>query len=78
MSARMDFYLDGAPNFRQSDLNIHGVSQPTVTGLATVLTVLQSHPSSVEPASVFWFNTREEPVIYIRFESLQLIRVRLY
>ena len=77
----VEFYLDGAPNFRQSDLNVFGVSQPTRSGLVTVLTVLLGLPvpptvltpgsitstssASSEERSVLWFNTREEPLIYI-------------
>lgn len=70
-NASLEFRLDGAPNFRCADLNVFGVSQPTVTGLNTVLTLLQSGPCSAagsdQKGSVFWFNTREEPIIYIRW-----------
>jgi protein-tyrosine phosphatase len=43
--------LQGAPNFRQADvtgLQVYGVAQPTVTGLKTILSVLQCAPLPVE------------------------------
>jgi protein-tyrosine phosphatase len=40
-------HLQGAPNFRQADipgLQVYGVAQPTITGLKTILCVLQCAP----------------------------------
>lgn len=40
-------HLQGAPNFRQADipgLQVYGVAQPTITGLKTILCVLQCSP----------------------------------
>lgn len=31
MNTKLDFHLQGAPNFRVADLNVYGVAQPTVT-----------------------------------------------
>lgn len=30
MNTKLDFHLQGAPNFRVADLNVYGVAQPTV------------------------------------------------
>lgn len=57
--------MEGAPNFRSSDMNVYGVSQPTLTGLCTVLAYLQCHPQSRSSVKTLWFSTREEPIIYI-------------
>jgi hypothetical protein len=84
----VDYFLEGAPNFRAADLNVFGVSQPTTVGLATILTLLKCSRYNYSSAAfqqlqyplennngnsggsswsskVLWFNTREEPVIYI-------------
>ncbi|UZJ54516.1 hypothetical protein CBS101457_003836 [Exobasidium rhododendri] len=40
-------HLQGAPNFRQADfpgLQVYGAAQPTITGLKTILSVLQCAP----------------------------------
>lgn len=29
-NSKLDFHLQGAPNFRVADLNVYGVAQPTV------------------------------------------------
>jgi hypothetical protein len=105
MNVELDIRLSGAPNFRLADLNVYGVSQPTIPGLSTILTLLGCHPPPplssaaqnspsghssttaplstvplpfqplIQPAqhgvsapnsqTAFWFNTREEPVIYL-------------
>lgn len=31
MNTKLDFHLQGAPNFRVADLNVYGVAQPTVS-----------------------------------------------
>jgi hypothetical protein len=30
-NTNLDFHLQGAPNFRVAELNVHGVAQPTVS-----------------------------------------------
>lgn len=65
--AGLDLRLLGAPNFRQADLNVFGVAQPTVPGLSTLLRLLHCGPHAECRAeqSCTWFSTREEPLIYI-------------
>ena len=65
--AGIDLQLSGAPNFRQANLNVFGVAQPTVYGLATVLRLLRCgpHRECLPEQSCTWFSTREEPLIYI-------------
>jgi len=41
------------------------VAQPTVTGLSTILTLLNCHPGSDTTSSTTWFSAREEPMIYL-------------
>ena len=67
LNPELDVLLQGAPNYRSVELNIHGCSQPTITGLATLLTFLQGHPgaSSERAGHCIWFSTREEPLCYI-------------
>ncbi|CAO3641156.1 unnamed protein product [Mucor fragilis] len=65
MNTKLDFHLQGAPNFRVADLNVYGVAQPTAIGLSTVLALLNCHPKSNIQASCTWFLTREEPLIYL-------------
>ncbi|CAO0803096.1 unnamed protein product [Mucor circinelloides] len=65
MNTKLDFHLQGAPNFRVADLNVYGVAQPTTIGLSTVLALLNCHPKSNIKASCTWFLTREEPLIYL-------------
>lgn len=45
--SNLDLSLQGAPNFRKADapLEVYGVAQPTITGLRTILTVLEAAPS---------------------------------
>ncbi|KAI9473878.1 MAG: inositol hexakisphosphate-domain-containing protein [Benjaminiella poitrasii] len=64
-NTNLDFHLQGAPNFRVAELNVHGVAQPTVIGLSTILAVLNCHPKSLNPTSCTWFSTREEPLVYL-------------
>eukprot|EP00158_Paraphelidium_tribonemae_P007900 Partr_v1_DN28391_c0_g1_i1_m78600 putative phosphatase domain containing, paladin 1 len=52
--------ITGAPNFRFTNHNIYGVSQPTRTGLQTITRLLLTRSKCI-----YWFNTREEPVIYV-------------
>ncbi|RCI04172.1 hypothetical protein CU098_006507 [Rhizopus stolonifer] len=65
MNTKLDFHLQGAPNFRMANLNVYGVAQPTTIGLSTVLALLNCHPKSTIPTTCTWFLTREEPLIYI-------------
>ncbi|KAH6582488.1 hypothetical protein BASA61_008518 [Batrachochytrium salamandrivorans] len=53
LHSRLDFHLQGAPNFRMADMGVFGVAQPTVPGITTVLTLLGCHPSgpSVHPTT---------------------------
>ena len=46
LKTNLDFHLEGAPNFRGVDFNVYGVAQPTRSGLATLLTLLNAHPST--------------------------------
>lgn len=64
--------LLGAPNFRKTDLNIYGVAQPNLSGLYTLLTLLGCGPHNPENRSCTWFNTREEPFIFINDEPFVL------
>ncbi|RCI07158.1 hypothetical protein CU098_013780 [Rhizopus stolonifer] len=64
-NTNLDFHLQGAPNFRIAELNVHGVAQPTVIGLSTILAILNSHPKSLNSSSCTWFSTREEPLVYL-------------
>lgn len=61
----VDFYLQGAPNFRSVDTNIYGVAQPTTSGLSTILTLLKCQSSYKSQKSCVWFSAREEPMLYI-------------
>ncbi|KAI7898613.1 inositol hexakisphosphate-domain-containing protein [Cokeromyces recurvatus] len=65
MNTKLDFHLQGAPNFRIAELDVYGVAQPTTIGLSTVLALLNCHPNSNVKASCTWFLTREEPLIYL-------------
>ncbi|KAI9099760.1 inositol hexakisphosphate-domain-containing protein [Phlyctochytrium arcticum] len=62
---RLDFHLQGAPNFRCVELNIFGVAQPTISGIRTVATLLGCAPTSASTKEVLWFSSREEPIIYL-------------
>lgn len=53
--------LVGAPNYRNSKINIHGVAQCSFAGAASVLSFIRS--SSTNP--IYWFSAREEPLVYI-------------
>jgi hypothetical protein len=73
INTRLDFSLFGAPNFRMADLNVFGVAQPTISGISTILHLLQcSAPSFASgdgslgtQKTVYWFSAREEPLVYI-------------
>lgn len=75
VNTRLDFSLFGAPNFRMADLNIFGVAQPTISGISTILHLLQCHGASSTTTgtnvsgtghhTVHWFSAREEPLVYI-------------
>lgn len=64
-------HLTGATNFRQAELDVYGVAQPTETGLRTVLSMLRSQESPGprgerrKGRETVWFCTREEPVVYL-------------
>ncbi|RKO94243.1 inositol hexakisphosphate-domain-containing protein, partial [Blyttiomyces helicus] len=62
-----DPILAEVPNFRSVALSIYGVSQPTVPGISTLLTLLDCHPSSSsgKARSAVWISAREEPTVYI-------------
>ncbi|CAO1617411.1 unnamed protein product [Parajaminaea phylloscopi] len=47
----LELSLQGAPNFRKAGapLEVYGVAQPTITGLRTILTVLQAAPPPPAP-----------------------------
>ncbi|KAI9265662.1 inositol hexakisphosphate-domain-containing protein [Helicostylum pulchrum] len=64
-NSKLDFHLQGAPNFRVAELNVYGVAQPTAIGLSTVLALLNCHPNSSTDTSCTWFLTREEPLLYL-------------
>ncbi|EST07320.1 hypothetical protein PSEUBRA_003137 [Kalmanozyma brasiliensis GHG001] len=44
--SHLNLHLQGAPNFRKADcsLEVYGVAQPTITGLKTILSVLNARP----------------------------------
>ena len=46
--AHLNLHLQGAPNFRKADcsLEVYGVAQPTITGLKTILSVLNARPTN--------------------------------
>jgi hypothetical protein len=60
-----ELQLMGAPNFRSTNLSIFGAAQPTSTGLATILRVLQCGAGQNASKKTLWFSTREEPIVYI-------------
>ncbi|KAJ3409888.1 hypothetical protein HDV05_004169 [Chytridiales sp. JEL 0842] len=68
----LDFHLQGAPNFRMSDLNVFGVAQPTVSGIGTILTLLSCHPGCDGDHRTTFISAREEPVIYINWRPFVL------
>ncbi|KAH6576937.1 hypothetical protein BASA62_001115 [Batrachochytrium salamandrivorans] len=70
LHSRLDFHLQGAPNFRMADMGVFGVAQPTVPGITTVLTLLGCHPSGPSVHPTTWFSTREEPMIYLNRKTL--------
>jgi hypothetical protein len=48
-------HIKGAPNFRKTGVGIFGVAQPTVSGIITILTLLQSESTGLTE----WINARE-------------------
>ncbi|KAI7872941.1 inositol hexakisphosphate-domain-containing protein [Spinellus fusiger] len=64
-NTKLDFHLQGAPNFRVAELNVYGVAQPTVIGLSSILALLNCHPKSHNVQACTWFLTREEPLVYL-------------
>lgn len=69
-TAGIDINLLGAPNFRQANLSVFGVAQPTIPGFTTILRLLLTGPSVPDEQAnghqtCTWFSTREEPLIYI-------------
>ena len=52
-SPRLQVHLHGASNFRMAAKDIFGVAQPTISGVTTVLTLLNSHPTS-EASRLTW------------------------
>ena len=85
-STDVDYFLQGAPNFRSIDLSIYGVGQPTISGLSTVLTLLNCNPASGDDhPPCLWFSSREEPMVYInqtpfvlRDEDVPLENIKRY
>ncbi|KAI8059223.1 inositol hexakisphosphate-domain-containing protein [Gongronella butleri] len=65
INTKLEFHLEGAPNFRAAELNVYGVAQPTVVGLSSILALLNCHPKSQSKQSCTWFLTREEPLVYL-------------
>ncbi len=45
-------------------MNIFGVAQPTISGICTVLTLLDSHPGAKITKSSIWFCAREVLAFY--------------
>lgn len=81
----VDFYLQGAPNFRSVDEKIYGVAQPTASGLSTILTLLKCQVSFPSQKSCVWLSAREEPMLYInsrpfvlRDEDSPFVNIRRY
>ncbi|KAL7747907.1 hypothetical protein RI367_006654 [Sorochytrium milnesiophthora] len=72
INTSLDMHLQGSPNFRMVDLNVFGVAQPNVMGMATILTLLNCHPSHKDGSSALWVSTREEPVVYINYRPYVL------
>ncbi|CAO3609264.1 unnamed protein product [Cunninghamella echinulata] len=64
-NTKLEFHLEGAPNFRSTPLNTYGSAQPTVIGLSTILSILNCHPKQSSKTSCTWFSTREEPLVYL-------------
>ncbi|KAI9328029.1 inositol hexakisphosphate-domain-containing protein [Zopfochytrium polystomum] len=67
-----DFHLQGAPNFRMTDFNVFGVAQPTVSGIATILTLLGCHPDGGGTQETIFISSREEPLIYLNWRPFVL------
>ncbi|ORX58097.1 hypothetical protein DM01DRAFT_319996 [Hesseltinella vesiculosa] len=72
VNTKLEFHLEGAPNFRAAELNTYGVAQPTVVGLSSILALLNCHPNSLHKQSCTWFLTREEPLVYLNGNSYVL------
>ncbi|KAI8060490.1 inositol hexakisphosphate-domain-containing protein [Gongronella butleri] len=64
-NTNLDLHLHGAPNFRQAELDVYGVAQPTVIGLSSILSMLHCHPKQAPQVPCTWFSTREEPLVYL-------------
>lgn len=48
----LDLTIQGAPNFRapyEESLNVYGSAQPTVSGLKSILTLLECQPNNIRP-----------------------------
>ncbi|KAJ1570068.1 hypothetical protein HK096_003163 [Nowakowskiella sp. JEL0078] len=68
LNEQLDFYIQGAPNFRMCDLSIYGVAQPSVSGISSILALLKCHPMSglnSDSPTCIWLSAREEPIVYI-------------
>lgn len=63
--------IKGAANFRQAELGVFGLAQPTITGVRSVLALLRSQPvlgpggTKGKGRETVWFSTREEAGIFI-------------
>jgi protein-tyrosine phosphatase len=66
--------VEGAPNFREiPGFPVYGVANPTIDGIRSVIRRIGSSSKGVRP--VFWYNMREEPVIYINGKPFVLREV---
>ncbi|KAI8816483.1 inositol hexakisphosphate-domain-containing protein, partial [Fimicolochytrium jonesii] len=61
---RAPLRLEGAPNFRRADPQILGAAQPTITGIRTILMLLQIRGQNTTRKAL-WFSAREEPIVYL-------------
>lgn len=68
--------LAGAPHYREAGEGIHGVAQPTVDGIKAVLDKAGCGPGGTSKKPAIWTNLREEPVIYVNGQPLNLRSVK--
>ena len=68
--------VPGAPHYREAGEGIHGVGQPSVAGIKAVLDKAGCGPNGSSEKPAIWTNLREEPVIYVNGEPLNLRSVK--
>ncbi|MFN8609064.1 MAG: hypothetical protein U0931_16130 [Vulcanimicrobiota bacterium] len=68
--------VEGAPHYREAGEGIHGVAQPTVDGIKAVLEKAGCGPGGSSKKPAIWTNLREEPVIYVNGQPLNLRSVK--